>query len=161
MLGKLLDIRRYAAALLTLVAALVAQAALNVKWWSPVCEMTADGGGFYATGVPFPAARPTVMSLEFVYMPHVQALNMIVLAAVLYPLIAFLHGKITGWLPSTRWPLAWIALSLALMVGGVSGMMTAELGRPTLSIAQEGYDHYWDLRPAAFVVGKGARPCRG
>ena len=64
MLGKLLDIRRYAAALLTLVAALVAQAALNVKWWSPVCDMAADGGGFYATGVPFPAARPTVMSLR-------------------------------------------------------------------------------------------------
>lgn len=154
MLGKLLDIRRYAAALLTLVAVLLAQAALRVDWWSPVCEMSADGGGVYATGFPFPAARPTVMSLEFVYMPHVQALNLIVLAAVLYPLIAFLHGKITGWLPSTRWPLAWIALSLALMVGGVTALMTAELGRPTLSIAAEGYEHYWDLRPALLVDGR-------
>jgi hypothetical protein len=153
-LGRLLDIRRYTAALLTLVAALLAQSASNVKWWSPVCDVTADGGGFYATGFPFPAARPTVMSLEFVYMPHVQALNLIVLAAVLYPLIAFLHGKATGWLPSTRWPLAWIALSLAMMVGGVTALMTAELGRPTLSIADEGYDHYWDLRPAALVKGR-------
>jgi hypothetical protein len=156
-LGRLLDIRRYTAALLTLVAALSAQAASNVKWWSPICDLTADGGGFYATGFPFPAARPTVMSLEFVYMPHVQVLNLIVLAAVLYPLIAFLHGKVTGWLPSTRWPLAWIALSLALMVGGITALMTAELGRPTLSIADEGYDHYWDLRPAALAKGR----CRG
>ena len=154
MLGRLLDIRRYTAALLTLVAALLAQSASNVKWWSPVCDMAAGGGGFYATGFPFPATRPTVMSLEFVYMPHVQTLNMIVLATVLYPLIAFLHGKVTGWLPSTRWPLAWIALSLALMVGGVTALMTAELGRPTLSIADEGYDHYWDLRPAALVKGR-------
>ncbi len=161
MLARLLDIRRYAAALLTLVAALLAQAASNVTWWSPVCDMIADGGGFYAVGFPFPAARPTVMSLEFAWMPHVQALNLIVLAAVLYPLIAFLHGKIAGWLPSTRWPLAWIALSLALMVGGVTALMTTELGRPTLSIAAEGYEHYWDFRPSAFVVGKGARPCRG
>lgn len=151
MLGRLLDIRRYTAALLTLVAALLAQSASNVRWWSPVCDVTADGGGFYAVGFPFPAARPTVMSLEFVYMPHVQALNLIVLAAVLYPLIAFLHRKVTGW------PLAWIALSLALMVGGVTALMTAELGRPTLSIADEGYDHYWDLRPAALVKGR----CRG
>lgn len=161
MLARLLDIRRYAAALLTLVAALVAQAASNVKWWSPVCDVTADGGGFYGVGFPFPAARPTVMSLEFAWMPHVQALNLIVLAAVLYPLIAFLHDKVTGWLPSTRWPLAWIALSLALMVGGVTALMTAELGRPTLSIANEGYEHYWDFRPAALVVGRGARSCRG
>lgn len=154
MLGRLLDIRRYAAALLTVVAVLLAQSALTVKWWSPVCDMTADGGGFYGVGFPFPAARPTVMSLEFVWMPHVQALNLIVLAAVFYPLIAFLHDKVTGWLPSTRWPLAWIALSLSLMVGGVMALMTAELGRPTLSIAQEGYDRYWDFRPALLVSGR-------
>lgn len=152
--GKLLDIRRYAAALLTLVAALSAQAALDVKWWSPVCDLTADGGGVYGVGFPFPAARPTVMSLEFAWMPHVQALNLIVLAAVLYPLIAFAHGKVAGWLPSTRWPMAWIALSLALMVGGVTALMTAELGRPVLSIADQGYDHYWDFRPAALVKGR-------
>jgi hypothetical protein len=152
--GKLLDIRRYAAALLTFVAALSLQAALDVKWWSPACDLTADGGGVYASGFPFPAARPTVMSLEFAWMPHVQALNLIVLAAVLYPLIAFAHGKVTGWLPSTRWPLAWIALSLALMVGGVTALMTAELGRPVLSIADQGYDHYWDFRPAALVSGR-------
>lgn len=157
MLGRLLDIRRYAAALLTLVAVLLAQSALMVKWWSPVCDMTADGGGFYGVGFPFPAARPTVMSLEFAWMPHVQALNLIVLAAVLYPLIAFLHDKVAGWLPSTRWPLAWIALSLALMVGGVTALMTAELGRPTLSIAAEGYERYWDFRPAFLVSGR----CRG
>ena len=154
MLGRLLDIRRYAAAMLTLVAVLVARAALTVTWWSPVCDLTADGGGFHATGFPFPAARPTVMSLEFVYMPHVQALNLIMLAAVLYPLIAFLHGKVTGWLPATRWPLAWIALSLALMVGGVAMLMTAELGRPVLSIAAQGHEHYWDFRPALLVDGR-------
>ncbi len=154
MLGRLFDIRRYVPALLTLVAALSAQAALALQWWSPVCGLTADGGGFHATGFPFPAARPTVMSLEFVYMPHVQALNLIVMAAVLYPVIAVLHDKVTGWLPATRWPLAWIALSLALMVGGVTALMTAELGRPTLSIAAEGYEHYWDFRPALLADGR-------
>ncbi len=159
-MARLLDIRRYAAALLTAVAALLVLAAADVRWWHPACDNAWDGGGFYGVGFPFPASMPTVMSMEFSYMPHVQALNLIVLAAVLYPLIAAVHGRITGWLPGLRWPLAWIALALALMTGGLTALMTIELGRPSLSIADTGQDHYWDFRPAALVVGRGARACQ-
>ncbi len=152
--GKLLDIRRYAAGLLTFVAAVMVLAAVDVRWWHPACDNVWNGGGYYGVGVPFPASMPTVMSMEFSYMPHVQALNLIVLAAVLYPLIAAVHGRITGWLPGLRWPLAWIALAMALMIGGVTALMTIELGRPTLSIADEGQDHYWDFRLALLVDGQ-------
>ena len=151
MLGRLLDIRRQTATLLTLVAALLVGAISNVTWWHPACDLTADGGGYYGRGFPFPSAMTTGMSLEFAYMPHVQLLNLVVVAAVLWPLAAGLVGGVDRWTPALRWPLAWIALALALMVGGVGAMATAELGRPTWSITDSTADHYWQFRPAALV----------
>lgn len=151
MLARLLDIRRWTAGLLTLVTALLAGALSNVSWWHPACDLTADGGGHYGRGFPFPSAMATGMSLEFAYMPHVQTLNLVVLAAVLWPAVAGLVGAVDRWTPALRWPLAWIALALALMVGGVGAMATAELGRPTWSITDGGPDHYWQFRPAAWV----------
>ncbi len=151
MLGRLLDIRRYAAAMLTLVAALLTGAMSDVIWWRPACDLTAEGGAYYGRGFPFPSATATGMSLEFAYMPHVQALNLIMLAAVLWPVVAGLVGAVERWTPALRWPLAWIALALALMVGGVGAMATAELGRPVWSITDGDGDHYWQFRPAAWV----------
>src|SRR5688572_28118205 len=70
---------------------------VTIEWSYPYCMQPADGPAYPAVGFPLPyAAASHVSSLEFLLMPHVFALNLLLIGAALYPLVRFLHRAIVG-----------------------------------------------------------------
>jgi len=57
---------------------------LNFRWWHPICMAGAEAAGpyGYAIGFPLPFAQPTgVMSVSYFLMPHIYALDTVLLAS--------------------------------------------------------------------------------
>ena len=65
-------------------AAIACNLFLNFRWWHPICMAGAEAAGpyGYAIGLPLPFAQPTgVMSVSYFLMPHIYALDVVLLAS--------------------------------------------------------------------------------
>ena len=133
----------------TVVATLTLAACLSllatVEWSYPYCMQPADGPAYPAVGFPLPyAVASHVSSLEFLFMPHVLALNLLLAAGALFPVVMVLKRLAVAKPALRRVGLGVLAaLGLgALVIGGLS----LSFGVPVMSIG-DGYVVYRDLRP--------------
>jgi hypothetical protein len=144
-------LRKYA---VDVVAALVLAAWLDllvtVQWSYPYCTQPSDGPAYPAVGFPLPyAVASHVSSLEFFFMPHVLAFNLLLVGAALYPLVRSLNRAIAGKLALRRFT---IVLLVVLGVGIlVFRGLSLSLGHPVVSIGNGSYLVYCDLRPVGFT----------
>lgn len=149
---------RLSTGLWSLAAALAAATLIQVWWWHPSCDRQDDGPGAYAFGFPLPYGEATgAASLSWTVMPHVYALNLVVLAALAWPLFNALLRRL------------WRRPRLAL-VSGIAGVACAALPPvaismagdvfPVWSIADGVYRRSWfDYRPVALALHQGHRAC--
>ena len=123
---------------------------VTVEWSYPYCTQPSDGPAYPAVGFPLPyAVASHVSSLEFVLMPHVLVLNLLLVGAAVYPLVQFLNRAIASKLMLRRF--AFVAL--IVLGGGVGALRLLSLafGHPVLSIGDGTYLVYQDLRPVRFT----------
>jgi hypothetical protein len=152
---------RHAAVFWALTTAMVFVGLWPMKWWHPGCDVMGEGPNYYAFGAPLPFARPTgASSMEFVFMPHMLVLDLLVVAA-----LAWLAWRpLLGWI-GRRHPRASRLLSgvgaAAAVIAAILWLLGLSIGfRPTLLIDEPYYGvHYWDYRPADLMLSAGKPPC--
>lgn len=139
---------------LSLVAALILAACLDllvtIEWSYPYCLQPSDGPAYPAAGFPLPyAVASQASSLEFLFMPHVLALNLLLIGAAAYPLVRFLNRAVVAG-PALRrlWLVALVFFGISIFV--IRGL-SLTLGHPVLSIGDGSYLVYGDLRPVGFT----------
>lgn len=138
--------------------ALIIDAKWPLYWWHPYCNSQSDGPGYYAWGLPFPYAEPGgASSMEFGWMPHVYLLDLIVIAAVAYAVLALAFRALPRPISESRVGLVIGAIVLVLLAG-VQTLMFSWDGWPVWSIANW-TDSYWSYRPALIALSDGNKPC--
>ena len=150
----------------TVVAALILAAWLDflatVEWAYPYCMQASDGPAYPAAGFPLPyAVASQVSSLEFLFMPHVLAFNILLIGAALYPLVRLLTRAVVA-RPALRRLALGVLVFLGVGVLMVRGL-SLSLGHPVLSIGDGSYLVYSKLRPVGFTssdVVYGKRACK-
>lgn len=123
---------------------------VTIEWSYPYCAQPSDGPAYPAVGFPLPyAVASHVSSLKFILMPHVLALNLLLIGAALYPLAHSLNRAISGNAALRR--LALVVL-VVLGVGIVAiRVPSLTLGHSVSSIGNGPYLVYGDLRPVGIA----------
>src|SRR6187399_2755691 len=88
---------KLAALALALGASSLLEVLCTVEWSYPYCSNQDSGPAFAVTGMPLPYMHYSgVSSLEYLFMPHVYAANLFLLAALVYPVCRILAtpGKV-------------------------------------------------------------------
>lgn len=118
---------------------------LTVEWSYPYCTQPEDGPAYPVVGVPLPFAVPShVSSLEFLYMPHVFVLNVVLISLLLFPVVRTLNRAIRNRVVLHRWVVG-VAGVLIVGLGFIRGV-SFTLGHPVASIG-DAWLPYRDLRP--------------
>jgi hypothetical protein len=124
---------------------------VSVEWSHPYCQHQSDGPGYAAYGVPLPFVEYSgASSLHYIFMPHVYALNTLVLSVLAYPLVRVLVRR------AVRGPIAyrvntvasWAAVALII---AASGWFAATCFHPVRSLASR-WDSYWSYRPVGITT---------
>lgn len=147
---------RRTALLFTMGAAATSATTLMLEWSSPYCNKPEDGPAYAAFGAPFPFLRfGGASSEEYDFMPHIYALDIALLAAVIWPAVRFAAARL-----APHWPKVAAAIFglggvvLCLLTGLVVTVEMSSRGwRPVVSIANPPWDAYSEFRPIGFTIG--------
>ncbi len=94
---KLKFIILHPALLLTLGLAGWFEAVFTIEWSFPYCSNQVDGPASAVFGMPLPYIRwSEVSSLEYVYMPLILIVNVLIISAIAFPLIAWVVKKVAS-----------------------------------------------------------------
>ena len=139
--------------------ALLASLVLSIEWWHPYCDAQVDGPGYYAWGLPLPYAEPTgVSSMEFTYLPHVLALNLVILGIAAFALLRFFVRRYAPG-PGPRARMASTAgVVVLLLLGAFYGIWLSNLGIPDRTSSFSS-DSYWSYRPRVLALRTGHQAC--
>ncbi len=163
MFSKLIHrLNRFAIVLFAVGLVFWLEAFFTVEWSSPYCTSQEDGPTFAAFGLPFPYMRFTgVSSLEYLFMPQVYLLNIILLSAISFPCIRWAFARFSLAIQSRHlFLIGTVGLLLLLSRVMVIGfLLTAGLLRPTPSIGS-GHEPYTDFRPVGFSLQDGHYQCK-
>ncbi|CAN7510710.1 hypothetical protein [Polaromonas sp. LjRoot131] len=142
--------QRLAQALAVLVLAAWLDFLATIEWSYPYCMHPSDGPAYPAAGFPFPyAVASHASSLEFLFMPHVLALNLLLISAAAYPLVRFLNRAVVAGSGLRRLRLvALVVLGIGIFV--IRGL-SLTVAHPVLSIGDGSYLAYSDLRPVGIT----------
>jgi|GEM_PF-5990861 len=125
---------------------------MDVQWWRPYCDHQDDGPGSYAIGLPFPFAEPTgASSMEFWWMPHVYALDTLILAALAFQITRRVRLPAPLKKGGAASAMAGAGAAAVLLVALWQAFVWSTGWRPTASIPTYGSDRYIDFRPAFMV----------
>ena len=126
---------------------------ITIEWSYPYCTQLSDGPAYPAVGFPLPyAVASHVSSLEFMLMPHVLALNVLLMGAALYPLARSLNRATAGSPTSRRFALV-VLIVLGVCIIAIRGL-SLTLGHPVSSIGNGAYLVYGDLRPVGITSAR-------
>jgi hypothetical protein len=150
--AKLLD--RSSSFLLALGVVMCFGSFYTIEWSFPYCSSQEDGPAAAVFGMPFPYIRwAGASSLEYDFMPLVCALNVLALLALAWPLTRLLLRSFGERSRGMRIVLGIIGLALALVVSaGIAFAISVGAWQPTASIAPDGRDTYFDLRPVRLTM---------
>jgi len=148
---------RFSPLLLALGAMLWLEAFYTIEWSFPYCLRQADGPASAVFGMPLPYIRwSMVSSLEYLYMPLVYAINILLLSALAWPLAAVatrpLARRVRVALGALGAILIFVPVALHLF------LVSAGAWRATDSIATLP-DAYADFRPVRFMANDGHYRC--
>ncbi len=123
------------------------QILITIEWSYPYCLDQSDGPGYIIQGMPLPYWRWSgASSLDYIYLPHIYIVNLIILAVLFFPLVSWvLNIKIFQVLMAKIYLAVFggLLFTTYLVVG--TGMHT--FYRPVSSLGLEGYYKYMDFRP--------------
>lgn len=129
-----------------------------LEWSHPYCNNPTDGPAWAAYGLPLPyRGFSGVSSLAFDIMPHALLANVLLLAALAYPLIRRAEGRLAriGRLTvAVATFLGALLLTLclaALWFDVATGFIVGTLG--------SGHDSYWTYRPIGISPGGHVTTC--
>ena len=141
--------------------AIAANLLFGVRWWHPVCSPDGEGAGpyGYAIGLPLPYAQPTgVTSNAYFYMPHIYALDVLLLAGVVCLLVRlaptpsnFLGGPARRLVAISGAIVPGLAIAAQLLVFSMDWT-------PVTTIATRP-ERLWDYRPAFMIDQPRGRRC--
>ena len=124
------------------------EAIFTVEWSYPYCTNPNSGPAFPVTGMPLPyKIYSGVSSVEYFFMPHVYAANLLLLAAMAYPIIRQLgvggsvRAGVVGFLGLGCKVLVSASLILSLSIRSLI---------PVGTIVNSGFMKYQELRPISF-----------
>jgi hypothetical protein len=120
----------------------------TLEWSYPYCSNPDSGPAFVARGMPLPyKVYSGVSSMEHFFMPHVYVANLMLLAALAYPICYLLAAGGRG-----RAAIAGVAGLLSILFVGalLSLSLSIRLYIPVNSIADGGFMRYLELRPVSF-----------
>jgi hypothetical protein len=142
-------------------AALVlgANSVFPLEWSHPYCNNPTDGPAWAAYGLPLPYRQFSgVSSLTFNIMPHVLLLNILLLAALAYPIARMVDrrlaraGRVTSAVTAIPGILL-LLLSLATL------WLDVAFGFHIANTFSAGYDRYWSYRPIGISLGGHRTDC--
>jgi hypothetical protein len=169
--------QRFQAAFLTLGIAGWFQEIFSIEWSSAHCSNATDGPVSAVWGMPLPYIRwSTVFSMEYFWMPTVFILNLALLFAAIYPLVAWLvsvartsvralemdragdehlqsgFARRTLIVHALDPGLTFVGALLVILFCTWIGLQiyTGIYKIPVSNIANENYESYTDLRPVGF-----------
>ena len=135
---------------LTLGLVALLERLITVEWSKPYCMDPTDGPAFAATGIPLPyETYGGASSLEFLFMPHIYALNLAVLSLIVYPAVrrAF-NSRFMSKTKSRRVRIgAAGAVSAFLVLAWVVSCVHVGWLRPVSSIGDDRYGRWAEFRP--------------
>jgi hypothetical protein len=138
--------RRVIDAIAALVLAAWLDFLITIEWSYPYCAHQTDGPAYPAVGFPFPYATASpVSSMEVFLMPQVLALDLLLVAAALYPLMRALHRALINGRVLSRTALA-ILVVLGIGIVALRGV-SLSLSYSVASIGDPNYMPYSDFRP--------------
>lgn len=141
-----LDSLRVAKLALAFGVACVLESFFTIEWSYPYCSNPDSGPAYPVMGMPMPyTVFGGVSSLEYIFMPHVYAANLLLLTAFVYPVSTWLvrsklRAKVAGAAGLAGAGFAGVLLALGLGIGALI---------PVGSIADGGFMRYEELRPVA------------
>jgi hypothetical protein len=143
----------YAPLLLCLGLAFWLENTVTLHWSLPYCSSQEDGPAYAALGLPLPFERYSgASSHEFFFMPHVYLLNVVLLAAALFPVVRWLLTQASVGVAALNVVGLAGAVLLLLSLGMTAWALQSGALRPAGSLGAEQYGGYTEYRP----VGLGA-----
>ena len=140
------------------LTALTCDMFISIKWWHPYCDSQADGPGYFASGFPFPYAELTgASSMDFVYMPQVWAINLVIFAVIAFAIYRMTFRSSHSRPTIIARGASLVAAVLILLMSGLTAMYVRDLGHAVRSIGAS--DSYWSYRPNAFAAAHGHKEC--
>jgi hypothetical protein len=133
----------------------------SIKWWHPACNIQTDGEVYAAYGTPLPFEQPSgASSTHASFMPHILALNVLFLAAVVFPLTRLLLNRMAAVtrLASVVFGVVGTILFIVSVIGALIIYRSPDLYYPTLSLA-DAQESYFAYRPHAIAVNEGNHSC--
>ncbi len=142
--------------ILAVCVAVLVDYLVTIEWSFPYCNDPQDGPSSAVFGLPLPYERwNMVSSLQYEFMPHIYAINVLVLAALMVPLVRYVAGRLAD-----RSPRRTRAIAVCIFALGVVGVswhglaLAAGWWQPTVSIYHPPYDSLAELRPVGVSFGR-------
>jgi len=138
------------AALLTLAGVAAVENFISIEWSFPYCNRQEDGPASAVFGMPFPYERWSgATSLQYEFVPHLYALNLLVWFCVAWPLVRVLSRLLRG-----RPLRVTGGVLLTVVVAWKVFVLLERAWEPVRSLAHPPYDAYRELRPVGLAVGR-------
>lgn len=129
------------------------------EWSFPYCNIQDDGPAKPAYGFPLPYLQPsTAFSLSPDIMPHALLFNMVLLAALAYPVMGWAVRRLSAAGSIAGAFIAVPGLLLALLLGVVHLGFEFQMGQIVGSVARW-RDAYWDYRPLGIILHRTYYDC--
>ena len=153
-LGRLNLITRFPAFLLTLGLVGWLEAIFTIEWSFPYCSSQADGPASAVFGMPLPYIRWSgVSSMEYIYMPSILIVNIVILSAIAFPFVSWAVKKVASPNQGKRRRMLSLAGAVLLLSIGAWTTFLVQSGHykiPVSTIAS-GYETYNEFRPIRFT----------
>jgi hypothetical protein len=153
-LGRLNLITRFPAFLLTLGLVGWLEAIFTIEWSFPYCSSQADGPASAVFGMPLPYIRWSgVSSMEYIYMPSVLIVNIVILSAIAFPFVSWAVKKVASPNQGKRRRMLSLAGAVLLLSIGAWTTLLIQSGlyKIPVSTIASGYGPYSEFRPVRFT----------
>ncbi|MDC0672226.1 hypothetical protein [Nannocystis radixulma] len=147
-------LRRHAPLLVAAALAVGLESLVTVEWSFPYCSSQEDGPASAVYGFPLPYIRwGGYSSLIYIFMPAAHLADLILLTCAVYLLIRrFVRRMAPPEHPRRRTILGLMGAALLVIAGLQEVFLIAVAERvPVLSIADDAYGYYTELRPVALT----------
>jgi len=131
----------------TVAIVIVCDALFKLEWSYPMCNDPTDGPAFAVFGFPLPSQRFAGNSLEYATMPHVYALDLVLIALVVFPPVRWLLRRLAR-LRVVAAAVAGCGLAIASLSVAFLALVMYVTWVPVRSISGDFFEDYRDLRPA-------------
>jgi hypothetical protein len=140
------------AALLTIGGVAALENVVSLEWSFPYCNRQEDGPASAVFGLPFPYERWSgATSLQYEFMPHLYALNLVLWLCLAWPLFRVLTR--TRAVHRLRLVIVGALLCAAIVVWKTL-VLVEGAWQPVRSITHAPYDAYGELRPVGIALGR-------